>query len=63
MFMNENQKAQFMNHKKNLLLGITMKKMLVINIINTDEWESHETTAIIYKLLQITKFGVYLKIN
>ena len=34
MFMNLNQKAQFMNHKKNLLLGITMKKMLVIN---TDE--------------------------
>ncbi len=61
MFMNENQKAQFMNHKKNLLLGITMKKMLVIN---TDEnWESNETTAIIYKLLQITKFGVYLKVN
>ena len=61
MFMNLNQKAQFMNHKKNLLLGITMKKMLVIN---TDEnWESNETTAIIYKLLQITKFGVYLKVN
>ena len=50
-----------MNHKKNLLFGITMKEMLVIN---TDEnWESHETTAIIYKLLQITKFCVYLKIN
>ena len=56
-----------MNHKKNLLLGITMKEMLVIN---TDEnWESHfidrniETTATIYKLLQITKFGVYLKVN
>ena len=61
MFKNENQKAQFMNHKKNLLLGITMKKMLVIN---TDEnWESNETTAIIYKLLQFTKFGVYLKVN
>ena len=48
-------------------IGIIMKEMLVIN---TDKnWESHfidrniETNATLYKLLKITKFGLYLKVN
>ena len=58
---NINIRIEEINNVTPYSIGITMKEML---IINTDEnWESHETTAIIYKLLQITKFGVYLKIN
>ena len=64
---NINIRIEEINNVTPYSIGITMKEML---IINTDEnWESHfidrniETTATIYKLLQITKFGVYLKVN
>ena len=48
-------------------IGITMKEMLVIN--TNQNWERHfidrniEKNATIYKLLQISKFGLYLKVN